>query len=566
MKKTTLLISIISILFFGCKSKKVISDNNTISADTTQVLVAEKTINIDSINNIIDSTIKNIVIDLDSVNSKVDGQFIFSHSLLPESYKNIDYHQLWKSKKNRTDAINAILKSKEHGLVPKDYHINEINKLNDNYSNLSPENLAVLDILLTDGIILYAYHLIEGKLNPEDLSYSWNFIHNKLPENTAPLLHAAISEERLTEILYSLEPQDNEYKKLKEQYKINEKIINNGGWNIVNFETSIHPNAENEEIPQLRKRLIAEGYLLETDTSSSKLYDKKLIDAVKHFQKQHGLTADGVIGKHTLKIINISVEEKQKTIVCNLERRRWIDYPFEKPYIKVNIASYRMQFIENYDVVYASKVVVGKTQKQTPMFEDKLEIVVINPTWTLPYSITSTETLRKLKKDPNYLDKHNMNLIDRNGKVINNHGIDWHKYKEGHFPYTVRQGAGPSNALGRVKFLFPNKYAIYLHDTPSKYLFSKDERDFSHGCIRLQNPLNFAEFLLKRENATKWNKDVIAKIVKTEKTKNISLRHKYPILLMYQTAGTTQNDEIFYYADIYKRDAKVYELLVKTTN
>jgi len=238
-----------------------------------------------------------------------------------------------------------------------------------------------------------------------------------------------------------------------------------------------------------------------------------------------------------------------------------VSYDGQKPYIKVNIASFRMQYYEEDQVVYASNVVVGKVQKKTPVFQDKLELIVLNPTWTLPFSITSTETLRKLKKDSMYLQKHNMVLITSAGRVVSDSGIDWNKYEEGHFPYMVRQQPGPDNALGQVKFLFPNKYAIYLHDTPSKYLFSREERAFSHGCIRLQNPLNFANFLLNKQD-TAWSMDSINAIIETRKITNIRLKNKIPIYILYQTAGVTEQNEVFFYHDIYGRDEKVYRKLM----
>ncbi len=330
----------------------------------------------------------------------------------------------------------------------------------------------------------------------------------------------------------------------------------------VEFKETLHPSEEQEGVVQLRTRLIAENYLSKTDTSSSIVYDEKLQKAVKKFQILHGLNGDGVIGKGTLKIINTSIEKNQEKIICNLERRRWMQYPKDTAYIKVNIASFKMEFIKDKKVTYESNVVVGKTKNKTPFFMDYLELIVLNPTWTLPYSISSRETLGKLKRNPNYLAAHNMFLMDKNGKKISSQGIDWSTISSRNFPYRVRQGPGAGNALGCVKFLFPNKYAIYLHDTPSKRLFSRDKRAFSHGCIRLENPLQFAEFLLKKEDAS-WDKKKIDKIIATSKTKTIRLKNVYPVLLIYQTAATNKNNELIYYSDVYKRDAKLYKLLTK---
>ena len=571
MKKLIVLLFSLSVLFNSCSSTKgVVANDVQVKKDTiVDVIKPIKIINIDSLNNIISNNIEVLVSDLDSGKYIIDKQVIFSKSLLPNAYKNNNYSQLWLSDKNRADAIESLKKANAHGLIPNDYHLEAILELNDNYENLTLKERAKLDVILTDGIVLYSFHLIKGKVSPHDFSYSWNFIEHQLPKNKEAYLYKSLDEEKLKEALYSLEPQDDEYKSLKNKLATNKEIIKNGGWSKVNLKTPLHVGDTDDGVLDLRKLLIIQGYfteekteidslLVENDTLPKNIFNSKLEASVKHFQKEHGLNPDGVVGKHTLKVINTSPEEYQKKIVCSLERRRWLQYPTDEPYVKVNIASFRMQFIENGDNIYSSNVVIGKIGKETPLFTKRIKLVVLNPTWTLPRSITTTETLRRLKANPNYLDTHNMNLIDRNGRIINNHGIDWNKYKEGHFPYMVRQEPGPHNALGQVKFLFPNKYSIYLHDTPSKYLFSKEKRAFSHGCIRLQNPLDFALFLLQRENKNYWSKEKINKIIKTSKLKNIRLKHEYPILLMYQTASMSSDGDIIYYQDIYDRDNKLY--------
>ena len=571
MKKLILLLFSLSVLLYSCNSTKpAVAKDVQIKKDTVVAVVKPiKIINIDSLNSIISNKIEILVSDLDSGNYVIEKQIIFSKSLLPDTYKSNNYSQLWLSDKNRTDATEALEKANEHGLTPNDYHLKRILKLDANYANLTLEERAELDILLTDGIVLYSFHLIKGKVNPHDLSYSWNFIEHQLPENTEAYLYKALDEEELDETLYSLEPQDNEYKLLKNKLASNKEIIEDGGWSKIEIETPLRVGDTDNGIVELKKLLIIQGYfteektkidslLVDNDTLPKNIYSSKLETSVKHFQREHGLNSDGVIGKHTLKIINTSPEEYQKKIICSLERRRWLQYPTDEPYIKVNIASFRMQFIENGNDIYSSNVVIGKIGKETPLFTKRIKLVVLNPTWTLPRSITTTETLRRLQANPNYLDTHNMNLINRDGTIVDNHGIDWHKYKEGHFPYMVRQEPGPHNALGQVKFLFPNKYSIYLHDTPAKYLFSKEKRAFSHGCIRLQNPLDFALFLLQRENKDYWNKEKIDEIIKTSKIKNVRLKHEYPILLMYQTASISNDGDIIYYQDIYDRDSNLF--------
>lgn len=263
-------------------------------------------------------------------------------------------------------------------------------------------------------------------------------------------------------------------------------------------------------------------------------------------------------------MINLTAEQKMEMLMVNLERMRWVQTISYDTYIKVNIAAYGLNFIEDGELIYDTKVMVGQKQKQTPIFRDRLELIVFNPTWNLPQSIASKETLPKLKRDSNYLEKHNMVLVNQWGEVVPHEGINWNQYSENYFPHMIRQEPGPDNALGRVKFLFPNKYAIYLHDTPSRYLFARDQRAFSHGCIRLQNPLDFALYLLQRENED-WTMDSIEIIVDSAKTQNIRLRRSIPIYLVYHTVSVNPYKEVFYHYDVYERDAIIYRRLMGVT-
>ena len=406
MKKTTLLLFVLSLLFNGCNTQKaIVSEGEKVKSDTISTVVEPvKIINIDSINTIISNHIEILVSDLDSGNYVIDKQIIFSKSLLPDTYKNTNFSQLWLSEKNRKDAIEALQNAKKHGLSPDDYHLNEIISLNSRYSELSSEERAYFDIILTDGSILYAYHLIRGKVNPHDLSFSWNFIEHKFPEDTKQYLRKALDDENLDEALYSLEPQDEEYQLLKRKLESNKEIIENGTWIVVEVKTPLHEGDEDEGVIQLKESLSIQGYyqyeetqldslVSNNDSLADNIYGTKLVLAIKHFQKEHGLKPDGVIGKHTLKVINTPIEEYQKKIICNLERRRWMQYPTDEPYIKVNIASYNMQFIEDNEAVYSSNVVIGKIGKETPMFTERLKLVVLNPTWTLPRSIILLRTM-----------------------------------------------------------------------------------------------------------------------------------------------------------------------------
>jgi murein L,D-transpeptidase YcbB/YkuD len=303
---------------------------------------------------------------------------------------------------------------------------------------------------------------------------------------------------------------------------------------------------------------MAEGYTILDD--SSRIYDELLVEQVKLFQENSGLKSDGVIGKLTIKAFNESAQYKLNKLRVNMERNRWVLEDEMNEFIIVNIAKYQLYYLDSGRVTFSTKVMVGTDEKQTPVFRDDLQYVVYNPTWTLPTSISSKETLPQLKRDSLYLEKHNMVIINAKGEIQSDSGIVWSDYSENYFPFILRQQPGPGNALGRVKFLFPNKYAIYLHDTPSRYLFAKEERAFSHGCIRMQNPLDFSEFLLQKQD-TNWTMDSIRTVLDSAVTMSVRLKKSIPIYIMYWTAGVNEFGNLFFVPDIYGRDRRILQEL-----
>ena len=486
---------------------------------------------------------------------------LYAETGLPEFYKKIGYIPIWDDPRKANEAINQITLAWQNGLNPSDYHLKSIldlqiaikNNPNDKNSHV------IFDILLSDGLMEYGYHLNNGKLDPKTLSPGWNFPTRHFADNVMEQFIAAINGYQLSAFLSGLPPQTHLYQLIKDALITYTGFVENGGWEALSFSSTIHPKDEAPLAPQIRKRLITEGYKIENN--NSKFYDEQLVEQVKNFQKNNGLNHDGVIGKNTIKAFNETAESKVNKLRASLERSRWVDIGEVDEFIVVNIAHYHLYYIDHKEAAYTSKVMVGKVNKQTPVFRDDLTTVVLNPTWTLPFSISSTETLGKLKKDPQYLQKHNMVLLNSKGAIVSDEGIDWNKYKTGHFPYTVRQEPGPHNGLGQVKFMFPNKYAVYLHDTPSKSLFARDARAVSHGCIRLQNPLDFALFLLEKDQPGEWSMERIQEIIKTEKTNNINLKTSIPIYLMYWTAAINEQGTIYFTNDIYDRDPAIIKAL-----
>jgi murein L,D-transpeptidase YcbB/YkuD len=243
-----------------------------------------------------------------------------------------------------------------------------------------------------------------------------------------------------------------------------------------------------------------------------------------------------------------------------MERLRWLNNTFPEEFILVSIASYNLYLYKNNEVDYQCRVVVGKEHTKTPVFTSKIKYVVLNPTWTVPYSIASKEILPKLKKDNHYLQNRNMTLL-KGGKAIDPLNVDFSRLSSGNFPYTIRQEPGPNNALGLVKFIFPNKFSVYLHDTPSKSYFNRADRAFSHGCIRVQNPLILTELLLADKG---YDMAKINEVLKKKETKTVHLSKEMPVMLMYMTCyENMENDKIYFYQDIYGRDKRILNELKK---
>jgi len=393
----------------------------------------------------------------------------------------------WTNNKNRNDLLLSIQSAFDEGLDPNDYHLEKISELLEKtkYKNLNNKDLVDLDFLMTDALILYASHLISGKVEQAKLRSKWDVALNPRPENIDSLLTVTLHNKKIKEALESLKPRHYLYKLMKFNLKVYRELAKNGGWPKIEEGETLKKDMINERILAIRKYLLITQDLKSNAGANDSLYDEKLEEAVKKFQTRHNLTSDGVIGKGTLEQMNVSVADRVDMFKVNLERMRWVFHEQEDDFLLVNIAGFYVKRFRNKEVVFSSRVIVGKFHKETPIFKGEMQYIVLNPTWTLPYSIATHETLPKLKKDPGYLSAKHMEIMDRSGKILNYNNIDFSKYSTGNFPFIVRQKAGPWNALGQVKFIFPNKYSVYLHDTPSRSLFNRQDRAFSHGCIRM---------------------------------------------------------------------------------
>ncbi len=492
---------------------------------------------------------------------RVGDIYLFNSDSLTKYYVKRQFELVWGDKKNRNDFIEVIKGAYDHGLIPSDYHTEAIIERFELYKsgNRDPELIAEIDLLITDAISLYTNHMNYGKVMQSKLRKDWEVPENPMPDDPVKSIEIALQNNTLLEYVKEFGPQHFMYKHLKNGLKHYREIAENDGWPTIPEGETLKKEMNNERIAIMRERLLITGDLTNKSPADTELFDEELETAVKMFQLRHNLTQDGAVGKNTLAQMNIPVEDRINKIRINMERARWIMHELEEDFLVVNIAGFNIRRVTKDEIVYFSPVIVGRPYHQSPVFKATVQYFVINPTWTVPYSIATKETLPKLQKDPGYLDKHNMIIMDRSGKKLNPASIDFSQYSRSNFPFTVRQEPGPHNALGEVKFIFPNPHSVYVHDTPGRSLFTREERAFSHGCIRLQKKWELLMSLM--DDPEVWNMDKINEVLASGKTTTVHLTTPIDILILYWTAGADKKDHIYFNEDIYKRDAAVLEAL-----
>ncbi len=493
-----------------------------------------------------------------------DGVVLYAQGLIADYYELNDYAPVWQNRKNFKELMANLEDAYNEGLIPEDYHLDRIKRLIDETkgNNADPYKLADRDLLMTDGLFIYGKDLILGKVDQSKIRPGWDMPTNELPGNGDSLLYAALENKDLTGLLNSLKPDNFMYVHLRNGLKHYREIAKNGGWPKIPEGEVLKPGMKDKRVLAIRDYLEITGDLpVRVKSENDSIYDDGVVKAVKEFQFRHNLNQDGAIGKGTLGAMNVTVEERINDIRVNMERARWVMHHLPDDFLVVNIAGYNVRRVINDSIVYYSRAIVGKQYHESPIFKGKMRYIVLNPTWTLPHSIATKETLPKLQKNPNYLAEKNMIIMDRSGKEINPSTIDFNKLSRNNFPYIVRQTAGPHNALGQVKFIFPNEYAVYLHDTPSRGLFANEERAFSHGCIRLDKKWELLIGLMGEPDV--WNMKKINEVLVSGKTTRVNLKNPIDIVLLYWTAGADKQDKLYFNKDVYGRDAAVLKELDK---
>jgi murein L,D-transpeptidase YcbB/YkuD len=492
----------------------------------------------------------------------IGGIDIASGSLLAEIYERREYSPAWSGTAKMDSLIATITTTANDGLNPADYHLEKIEHVRDLLTNghePTSKERAALDIVLTDSLVRLGYHQLFGKVNPYELDPVWNFTRELRGRDPATVIQEAIDADSLTDFLAEIFPRGAIYRRMQSYLSEYRDLAASGGWPQLPDGATLKPNASDERLPLLRRRLAITGDLsAEAAGEAASVYGDGLQAAVRHFQIRHGLEADSILGPATLRALNVPIEDRIDQIRLNLERARWVMDGLDDEFILVNIAGFNAFLVRDRKFVWSTRVVVGKTYHKTPVFRSLMKYIVFNPTWTVPRSIATKEMLPKIKQDPGYLAARDFDMKNRDGEIVDPSSVDWSQVTRSNFNYTFVQRPGQTNALGEIKFIFPNEHAVYLHDTPSKSLFERAERTFSHGCIRVNRPFDLAEVLLERDG---WTRARIDAETETRATKTVFLSEPLPVLLLYLTTALGENDQLHFYDDVYDRDAAVLTAL-----
>lgn len=475
---------------------------------------------------------------------------------IAEFYRDTGYAPIWTGpdaidQKRRKALFAALDGADAHGLPARRYDVAGLMQLLRDVR--SPRDLGKAEVALSLALVSYARDVQTGILTPSKID---DGIKREVPLRDRKSYLTAFAASSPDAYLRSLPPHNPEYSRLAKAKLTLERQIDRGGWGATVPGSKLEPGDTGSGVVALRERLVAMGYLRRSATRS---YDAAMTQAVQKFQSAHGLDPDGVAGGGTLTEINVSPEQRLKSVIVAMERERWINIDRGKRHILVNLTDFTAKVMDDNKVTFVTRSVVGMNQhdRRSPEFSDVMEHMIINPTWNVPRSIAVKEYLPMMKRNPNAAG--HLRLINGSGQVVSRANIDFSQYNERNFPFDIKQPPSNSNALGLVKFMFPNKYNIYLHDTPAKSLFARESRAYSHGCIRLAQPFDFAYALLARQ--TQDPKGLFHKYLKTGRETQVDLDQKIPVHIIYRTALTTAKGELEFRRDVYGRDAEIWDAL-----
>ena len=492
--------------------------------------------------------------------SITDSDRLRSPALVKKFYDNTGWKPVWIDNISSRNLILELLEkldhAESHGLFRSSYHLDYIKSALAGAISADNQYLYKLELLLTDAFLSYTDHMLHGQINPKTAYPDWRMVSTEA--DVTLMLEQAILNDSFRQFWQQLYPIPSVYTQLVDALAQYRRLSRTYQDTEIEPGLALHLNDSGTRVKLLKEKLsLLDGPLSVDDDR----FDQATLNALKKFQKRHGLEADGIAGRKTLAALNIPLPLRIRQIQINLERLRWLPRDPGDNYIVVNIADFRLHVIENHRPVMSSRVIVGKQYHETPVFSSDMTYMVLNPYWYVPRSIAINEILPALRNDPDYLKRKRMRVFDfATRRVVDTQDIDWSTLQARDFKYSFRQEPGFENALGQVKFMFPNQYNVYLHDTPAKRLFADSVRDFSHGCIRVQDAMELTHYILRKRPDLAEKE--IDNILRSGREKIIALEHALPVLVLYFTAWA-ENGVIQFRNDVYGRDKSLISALFR---
>jgi murein L,D-transpeptidase YcbB/YkuD len=493
------------------------------------------------------------------------GDRLLARQAIPSFYEERGFEPAWiqgpTSEALLDGLTQAVHRAAEHGLDPRDYHLDAIENLrrSGQLDASTPAELVDLELLASDAFLVFGSHLHHGRVNPETVDPEW--LANRRSAAMHAVLADAVTSARIEATLMSLAPHQPRYRRMVAAASQLRATALAGGWPEVPVGPKLEIGDSGGRVDALRARLVASADLI-AGVGQAGDFDEPLAEAVRRFQSRHGLDVDGVVGAATIAALNVSAAERLRQVEVNLERWRWLPTDLGERHLEVNIAGFDVKVVERGRTIRVHRAVVGRQYRQTPMFSGVVTYLVLSPYWHVPPTIAAVDKLPAIKVNPGAIAAQRMTLLDQvSNRAVDPASVDWAAMSGSEFNrrYRLRQDPGPSNALGAVKFMFPNRHNVYLHDTPTRELFDRTSRGFSSGCIRVQDALDLATYLLSDQED--WSRDRIDRVVGEGVERTVRLTAGVPVHLLYWTAWADENGVVHFRDDIYGRDRTVWRAL-----
>jgi len=501
----------------------------------------------------------------------VGDDLIQASTLVRAFYQSRQYQPVWSRKGNLLSSVQSLVTSireaEAEGLIPGDYHFESILTDLKEFARLSggalrhlTPVLSDLELLLTDAFFVLATHLAQGKVDPDTTETEWEAPCRSL--DVMQLFQDSLASGSIVESLQSLTPQHSCYAGLKQALRRYKELVRQNDWPRISGGRELRAGDNGKRVEALKKRLLKEGYDISAKLAASDIFDHDTELAVCRFQEKHGLPQTGVVDEATLNALNTSAEGRLRQIEVNLERWRWLPHDLGPRYAVVDAASFELFVVDRFETVLSMKIVVGMLTWQTPVFSSRITDIVINPYWYAPNRVLLKELINYIKADANYLTNNKMKLMRGWGKAeieVDVKTLDLDNVNAKNLDFYLRQDPGPLNLVGHIKFNMPNKYNVYLHDTPYQSDFGQFTRTFSHGCIRIAKPIDFSLFLL--QDPTEWNAEKITECIGREVEQTIPVKNPLAVHVFYGTAWPLEDGSVQFRPDLYENDKLVAEAL-----